>query len=43
MEPGGIVLALVLDNGLAKRLRSNLKGTIRSFFSGDPVSIIYRL
>jgi SAM-dependent methyltransferase len=35
--PGGMVIALLLDNSLIKRLRSNLKGTLRSFFSGEPV------
>jgi SAM-dependent methyltransferase len=39
IKPGGIVVALVLDSSLRMRLRSNLKGTLRSFFSGDPVSI----
>lgn len=39
IKPGGIVLALLLDNSLLKRLRSNLKGTVRSFFTGNPISI----
>jgi SAM-dependent methyltransferase len=38
VTPGGIVLALVLEASLIKRLQSNLKGTIRSFFYRDPVS-----
>ncbi|HXB31451.1 MAG TPA: class I SAM-dependent methyltransferase [Puia sp.] len=39
LKPGGTVLALLLDNSFLKRLRSNLKGTIKSFFTGNPVSI----
>jgi SAM-dependent methyltransferase len=39
IKPGGTVLALLLDNSLLKRLRSNLKGTIKSFFTGSPISI----
>ncbi len=38
VAPGGIILALVLEAGLTKKLRSNLKGSIRSLFYGDPVS-----
>ena len=38
-EPGGIVIALMLDNSLAKRLRASPKGIVKSFFFGDPVSI----
>jgi SAM-dependent methyltransferase len=38
LEPGGMVLALILDSSLIRRLRINLKGTILSLFSGDPVS-----
>jgi SAM-dependent methyltransferase len=40
-DPGGIVITLMLDGGILKRLRSNLKGTIKSIFSGAPVS--YRI
>jgi SAM-dependent methyltransferase len=39
VKPGGIVLALMLDNSLLKRLRSNLKGTIQSVITGNPMSI----
>ncbi len=39
IKPGGTVLALLLDNSLLKRLKSNLKGTIKSFFTGNPISI----
>jgi SAM-dependent methyltransferase len=38
IKPGGIVIAVFLDNSLIKRLRSNLKGTLSSFFSGGTVS-----
>ena len=38
-ETGGAVIALLLDNGLVKRMRSNLKGTLQSLFSRRPVSI----
>jgi len=40
IKPGGTVLALLLDNSLMKRLRSNLKGTLKSFFTGNPISIL---
>jgi SAM-dependent methyltransferase len=40
LKQGGTVMAVFLDNSLTKRLRSNLKGTLRSFFSGDPVNIM---
>ena len=39
VQPGGVVIALILDNTLKKRLRSNFKGTLWSFFSGGPVRI----
>ncbi len=39
IKPGGTVLALLLENSLLRRLRSNLKGTIKSFFTGSPISI----
>ena len=39
IKPGGIVLALLLDNRLLVRLRSNLKETIKSFFTGKPITI----
>src|ERR1700722_10703925 len=39
IKPGGAVLVLLLDNSLLKRLRSNLKETIKSFFTGNPISI----
>jgi SAM-dependent methyltransferase len=38
IKPGGVVLALMLDNSLRKRLRSNLKGTIYSWITGNPVN-----
>jgi SAM-dependent methyltransferase len=38
VEPGGIVFALMLDYNIIKKLRSNLKGTIQSFFSGNTLS-----
>ena len=38
LEPGGILIALVLDNGLLKRFKSNLRGTVHSLLSGNPVS-----
>ncbi len=38
IKPGGTVLAALLDNSLIKRFRSNLKGTLQSFFSGETVS-----
>ena len=38
LEPGGILIALVLDYGLLKRFRSNLRGTVHSLLSGNPVS-----
>jgi len=37
-KPGSIVLALILDNSLRKRLRSNLKGTLLSFLSDQPIT-----
>jgi SAM-dependent methyltransferase len=40
IQPGGVVLALMLDNTLKKRLRSNFKGTVQSFFSGRPVKFL---
>jgi SAM-dependent methyltransferase len=39
VTPGGIVMALILDNSLPKRFRFNTKATVQSFFSGKPVSI----
>jgi SAM-dependent methyltransferase len=36
IKPGGIVIALILKNGLLRRLQSNLKGTLKSFFTGYP-------
>ena len=39
IQPGGVVIALMLDNSLKHRLRSNFKGIIQSFFSGKPVRI----
>ena len=39
IKPGGIILALMLENSLTKRLRSNLKGSLMSFISGNPLSI----
>lgn len=39
INPGGIILAIILNNSITGKLRSNLKGTIRSFFTGDPVTI----
>jgi SAM-dependent methyltransferase len=39
-KKGGTVVALILENSLMKRLRSNLRGTIKSFFSVKPVYII---
>ena len=39
VKPGGTVMALILDNSLPKRLRSDTKATVQSFFSGSPVSI----
>jgi SAM-dependent methyltransferase len=39
IEPGGVVIALILDNSLAKRLKASPKGVVKSFFFGDPVSI----
>jgi SAM-dependent methyltransferase len=38
IEPGGIVFVLMLDYTIVRKLRSNLKGTIRSFFSGNTLS-----
>jgi SAM-dependent methyltransferase len=38
-ETGGIVIAVLLDNRLVKRMKSNLKGTLQSLFSGKPVNI----
>jgi SAM-dependent methyltransferase len=39
IKPGGTVMVLLLDNSLIKRLRSNLKETVKSLFTGDPISI----
>lgn len=39
INPGGIILALILDNSLTKRLQSNRKDTIKSFFNGNTVKI----
>jgi SAM-dependent methyltransferase len=36
VKPGGIVVALILENGLLKRLQANLKATLISVFTGDP-------
>ena len=37
MDPGGMVVALVLDGSLGRKFRSNLKGTVRFLFTGRPV------
>jgi SAM-dependent methyltransferase len=39
IKPGGIVLALILKNSLIKNLRTNLRATLNSFISGNPISI----
>jgi SAM-dependent methyltransferase len=39
LKPGGHIVALVLDDHLTKRLRSNTKGTIKSLFTGKPVTL----
>jgi SAM-dependent methyltransferase len=39
VKQGGHIIALVMDDHLTKRLRSNTKGTIKSFFSGKPVTL----
>jgi SAM-dependent methyltransferase len=36
LKPDGICLALILDNGFLMRLRSNLKGTLKSLITGYP-------
>ena len=38
LKPGGVMLLLVLDYSLLSRLRSDLKGTIKSFFGGSTAS-----
>lgn len=40
VETGGAVVALILDSRLKKRLRSNFKGTVMSFFSRKPVELM---
>ena len=40
IKPGGMIIALILDSSLLKRFRSNLKGTVKSFFSGKPVALV---
>jgi SAM-dependent methyltransferase len=37
VKPGGWVVALVLENGLGKRLRSNFRSTLASLITGKPV------
>ena len=37
LDPGGMVVALVLDGSLPRKFRSNLKGTLRFLFTGHPV------
>lgn len=39
LNPGGIIIAVILNSSLRKRLRSNLKGTIQSLFNGNAVKI----
>ena len=39
LKKGGQVIALMLDNHLMKRLRTNTRGTIQSLFSGKPVNL----
>ncbi len=39
IKSGGIVLALMLDNSLSKRLKSNMKGTIASYLTGKTMRI----
>jgi len=39
LNPGGQVIALVLDDHFIRRFRSNPRGTIGSFFSREPVKI----
>ena len=39
LNPGGIIIAVILNSSLRKRLRSNLKGTIQSLFNGEAVKI----
>jgi SAM-dependent methyltransferase len=39
LKQGGQVIALVLDDHLIRRFRSNARGTIISFFSGKPVKL----
>lgn len=39
IKKGGHIVALVLDDRLTNRLRSNAKGTLKSFFSGKPVTM----
>jgi SAM-dependent methyltransferase len=38
LEPGGIVIVLMLDNSLFKRFRTSLPGTIKSLLFGTAVS-----
>jgi SAM-dependent methyltransferase len=40
IEPGGTVIALMLDNSFMRRMKSGPKNAIKSFFSGNPVSIL---
>ncbi len=39
INSGGIVLALMLDNTLSKRLKSNMRGTIMSYLTGKTSSM----
>ena len=39
LNPGGIIIAVILNSSLRKRLQSNLKGTIQSLFNGEAVKI----
>jgi sRNA-binding regulator protein Hfq len=40
LEAEGVVIALILESRLKKRLRSNFKGTVMSFFSRKPVELM---
>jgi SAM-dependent methyltransferase len=39
VRPGGLIVALVLENSLKKRLKSNFKGTLKSLFWREPATI----